>query len=41
MVGDNAEIDGGATAIGCTFAHIAFPRARNALQSALEPAIGN
>jgi hypothetical protein len=41
MVGDKAEIDGGATAIGCTFAHIAFPRARNALQSALEPAIGN
>jgi HAD superfamily hydrolase (TIGR01493 family) len=40
MVGDTAESDGGATAIGCTFAHIAFPRARSALRSVLEPAIG-
>jgi len=39
MVGDSVESDGGATAIGCTFAHLAFPRARSALQSVLEPAI--
>jgi FMN phosphatase YigB (HAD superfamily) len=39
MVGDTVECDGGATAIGCTFAHIAFPRGRSALRSVLEPAI--
>lgn len=39
MAGDSVESDGGATAIGCTFAHIAFPRARSALRSVLEPAI--
>jgi HAD superfamily hydrolase (TIGR01549 family) len=39
MVGDSVESDGGATAIGCAFAHVAFPRARNTLQSVLEPAL--
>jgi FMN phosphatase YigB (HAD superfamily) len=40
MVGDTADSDGGATAIGCAFSHLGLPRARGALSSALAPVIG-
>jgi HAD superfamily hydrolase (TIGR01493 family) len=40
MVGDSADSDGGATAIGCAFSHLGMPRARGALSSALAPVIG-
>jgi FMN phosphatase YigB (HAD superfamily) len=36
MIGDSARSDGGATAIGCRFAHVKLPHARDALSSALE-----
>jgi FMN phosphatase YigB (HAD superfamily) len=40
MVGDTIDSDGGATVIGCTFAHLGLPRAQGALRSALAPVIG-
>lgn len=38
MIGDSAESDGGATAIGCRSAHVRLPHARDVLSSALERA---
>jgi HAD superfamily hydrolase (TIGR01509 family) len=35
MIGDSTDNDGGATAIGCTFAHVGSPRGAGALTTAL------
>jgi HAD superfamily hydrolase (TIGR01493 family) len=40
MVGDSIDHDGGAAAIGCTFAYVGSPRGPGALTSALAPVIG-